>query len=601
MSIYPDTTEKILSTLLNIERRHTTTPYISAVFGAFCLYLSRGVPKETPLASILEDNHIQAIFRYTILDRLEDHWKEYRPFLTRFWKDDLSDFIREAVAGEKYFGGKNAGWVSSGPIVELAIRLLDLKPGDSVCDLGCATGDFIRRAYDSVRTSKGNNFLVGIERSADAATLAKIRMICERDTIPIEIRKESVFSQASRAFHFDKVFCDPPSGLRGLPQDPDVREMIQEQCWDFPPILPSMTGEWIFAARVIAAMSPGGRAIVLMSPSALSDSIGEPFRRYFVQKKLIDAVVELPPRLFSHSKISPCMVIFSENNESIKMVSADKLGDPNLRQNIIDKQQAEIIAACVGLPAHYAAMDIDCYRKLVPTRDILKRDCCLLPKRYFSPPVVPRNGIPLSELVKDKYIDFKRGATIASKELDEVVCEKETDCLYITSGDISDGVLPPHPTYLRKLSTFELESCARPGDIIITRVQASEAGFKAAVVDTSSDKKVLPNGNLLVVTVDPEKADPFFVKACIDSEYGQRYLSDNSTGTAVKAVSLRTIEEFPIPKLSLTRQREIGKICRENIQRVIELRNQLAAAQAELSNVFASHAANCLVKTETEE
>ena len=103
-----------------------------------------------------------------------------------------------------------------------------------------------------------------------------------------------------------------------------------------------------------------------------------------------------------------------------------------------------------------------------------------------------------------------------------------------------------------------------------------------------------------MVTVDREKADPYFIKACLDSDYGQRFLANNSSGTVLLTFGYRTLEEFPIPALPLARQRAIGEICRNRVRRFAELRDQLAVAKAELSGVFAEQAADCLVETRTE-
>lgn len=591
MKTNTEKTNKILWTLCDIERAHTATPTVSAVFAAFVLYLAHESPGETELAGILGANRVSDSLRRVIEDRLGDHWGEYRSRLTAYMKDDLADTIGMAVDGELLFGGKGDACPSSQPVMELAVRLLDLHPGDSVCDFGCAAGDFIHRAYYAAFAEKGENPILGYDICAEAAAVAEIRMVC--DDAKAEIRNESFFSMDSFPLQCDKVFCDPPLGVRGLPQNPEVRNFIQTAFRDFPELVPSMPGDWLFAARAVAAMRLGGRAVVVMTPSAMSDGRGDAFRRYFVQRKLVEAVVELPSKLFSHTNIPLCMVVFSHGNESVKMIRADELANASRRKNVIGKNHADTIAACLKSAAAGAPPGLDRYRVEVARETLLRGDCCLAPKRHFAPPTTVRDGIALGDLS-----EAMRGATIPAHELDALVCGVETSFLYISSGDINDGVLPSNPTYLREIPPNHRAACAQAGDIVISRVQASGAGFKAAVVETLPGKTVLPNGNLWVVRVDRQKTDPYFVKACLDSEYGQRFLADASTGAMVLTLGTRALEQFPVPALPLERQREIGEICRARAIHYSELRRALAASRADLGRVFEECAADCLVKTD---
>lgn len=582
---------KILWALCDIERAHTATPAVSAVFAAFVLYLAHDTPGETELAGILNAHRISPSLRRVIEDRLGDHWGEYRSRLTTYMKDDLADMIGIAVDGDLLFGGKGDACSSSQPITELAVRLLDLKPGDTVCDFGCATGDFIHRAYYATFTEKGENLIFGYDIRAEAAAVAEIRMAC--DEAKAEIRNESFFSMDSFPLQCDKVFCDPPLGVRGLAQEPEVREFIQAAFRDFPELVPAMTGDWLFAARAVAGTRIGGRAVVVMPPSAMSDGRGEAFRRYFVQRKLVEAVVELPSKLFPHTNIPLCMVVFSHGNESVKMIRADELADSSRKKNVIGKNHADTIAACLKSAAAGAPQGLDRYRVEVARDALLKGDCCLAPKRHFAPPMTVQNGIPLGHLAK-----LERGATIPAHELDALVCGVETPFLYISSGDINDGVMPANPAYLREIPPEHRADCAQAGDIVISRVQASGAGFKAAVVETAYGKTVLPNGNLWLVRVDRGKTDPYFVKSCLDSDYGQRFLADASTGSMVLTLGARALEQFPVPALPLDRQRKIGELCRARATQYSELRKALATAKADLGRVFEEEcAADCLVET----
>lgn len=586
-----DKSSKILMTLVEVERNYTSTPFVSAVFAAFVLYLSYESPAETEIGNILKANRVSDSLCRAILGRLGNHWEEYRPLLSAFSQSELGRFIGTAVNGESVFGGRASECASSLPIVDLVIRLLDLKPGDSVCDLGCAAGDFLLRAYSSTSLNAVASRWVGMEVSADAAAIAQIRMFCAG--AKVEIRNESVFGKTALSRRFDKVFCDPPIGLRGLPRESEVREFLKEAFPDFPALMPSMSGDWIFAARAAAALKSGGRAVVVLLPSALSDLRGAAFRRYFIRRNLIEAVIELPSKLFSHTTVPVCMVVLGEGHETIKMIRAGDLATPNRRKNVLGDEHVATIAACLESAAPSETDGLDRHLVTVRKDELLSGDCYLDPRLYFAKPVAVPDAVSLGSLIESP----KRGATIASHELDKLACKEDTPILYVSSGDITDGILAARLTNLREIPKAYKACCAKEGDIVVSRVLSSGAGFKSAVIDTPSGKTVLPSGNLLVVSVKRDKTDPYFIKACFDSAFGQDYLAGGARGTSVVTLGPRFLEEFPVPALPLSRQREIGKVCRSKAKRLAELRDQLARAKAELVGVLADQAPDCFAET----
>lgn len=587
--------EKIGFVLADIEREYTATPFVSAVCAAYVLYIAHKTPDETELKGILTANKVSSSLARTITDRIGDHWEKYRPMLTSFSESDLADFFAVGVNGERLFNGKASPVSSSLPIVDLVLKVLDLHQGDAVCDLGCAAGDFIRRAYFATFTDADDNVLTGIEINTEAAAIAEIRMQCDDARVAIE--NASMFDGRFSKGSFDKVLCDAPLCMRGLPEQPGVREFLYEAFPDFPELSGSMTGDWLFAARAVAALRKGGKAAVVLSPSAMFDVRSAAFRRYFIQRNLIEAVIELPSRLFAHTSIPTYLVVFSAGNESVKMIRAGELCYSNRKNNVIGKGHVDIVAACLGLTATCDPKGLDRYRVIVGKNALLDGDCDLSVRRYFADPKAEVLGesVRLGELVEIS----KRGAFVPSDELNKLICDEDTDYLYVASGDINDGILSAKLQNLVELPSKYRPYCAKNGDIVITRVMASGAEFKVAVIDVPEGKMVLPNGNLLVFTVDCEKSDPYFIKACLDHTYAQRFMENNTVGVANRTLSYRSLEKLPIPALPLERQREIGRQCHEKIRHVVELRSRLAAAKSDLLNVLGANAADCFAGKES--
>ena len=576
--------EKISGELSALEREFSSSPFISAVFGAFVLYIAHNCPERTELKDILLANHISNALSEVITEEIGGHWDRYRPMLTAYSQSDLADFFALKVSGEQLGGAKRLDVASSQPIVGLVIRLLDLREGDSVCDLGCAVGDFLSLVHDEKKLMN----LQGVEISQEIAALAELRLMCRG--VKAKVTTGSVFDRVLNSLKCDRVFCDAPLAVRGLPQDEDVRRFIEREFPDFPELNAGMQGDWIFAARAVAAMKKEGRAAVVLSPSVMSDARNAPYRRYFIQRHLIEAVVELPARLFAHTNLPTYLVVFGAGRDKVKMVRADDLCYSNRKNNVIGKGHIDIIAACLGLSATSGREGLDEYCVEISDEELLKDGCDLSVKSRFADPEEVKNGVELGVLVSAA----RRGATIASGELDAEMSEEVTSCRYLAPGDINDGVMADDLLCLKEVPAKYLPYVARPLDLVITRVMASGAEFKTAVVEIEEGVSVLPNGNLLVLTVDPEKADPYFIKACIDSPYAQRYLADCSVGSAVRTLSYKNLERLPIPAVPLARQRAIGKVCRESAQKISRLRRDYLAEKKRLGEVLIREAGDCL-------
>ncbi|MBO7206381.1 MAG: N-6 DNA methylase, partial [Kiritimatiellae bacterium] len=434
--------EKVESTLLEVARAYTSSPSISVVLGSYVLYIARNTPELTELEDILDKNNVSSFLREAIIEYIGGHWNEYRPLLTMFSQFELAEYFKNRVNGDRLCeSGRKSGLSSSMPVVELVANILDIKQGESVCDLGCSVGDFVYRASQS-----GALRIVGYEITKDSAAIAQARMRTVCGNADVDIKHFDVFAEGTWEETFDKVFCEPPFGVRRLPESESVKHFFGaffcNRLPKFPDLPLSMAGDWLFAARAVAAMKDGGRAVVILPPSAMFGVASAPYRRYFIENNLIEAVVELPERIFEHTGISTYLVIFKRGSESVKMVSAGDLYKKGRRNNVITDDHIKIVMRALGLSEADDGRDRSRYVKKVGKRELLKKDCeetlyDLSVKKLFANSEIFTESVELRNFVQQA----KRGATILSADLDKLACDGETDCLYVAPGNISDGVL----------------------------------------------------------------------------------------------------------------------------------------------------------------
>ena len=146
-------TENVAWRLIDFERRYSTTPF-SAVAGTYALYLAQENLGVTDLGRLLKVGEVSEEVAAFMNERIGGHWDKYLPMVTTYSQEILAAALPIIVEREFQNAGKSVGSSSSQPIAELCAKILAFKPGDKVCDLGCAAGDFLRKAYYATMTDR---------------------------------------------------------------------------------------------------------------------------------------------------------------------------------------------------------------------------------------------------------------------------------------------------------------------------------------------------------------------------------------------------------------------------------------------------------------
>ncbi|MFC4454082.1 hypothetical protein [Deinococcus sonorensis] len=127
------------------------------------------------------------------------------------------------------------------------------------------------------------------------------------------------------------------------------------------------------------------------------------------------------------------------------------------------------------------------------------------------------------------------------------------------------------------------DALVRPGQVLIA-LRTSDV--RTAVVPEQIGDAVATNG-LMVLTVNPDVADPHFIAGLLRSDAMRRYLAPMFSGTAVQSIPLSTLRDVRINLPSLQRQADYAAAfaARDNYRRAVDavLALQTEAIEARLS------------------
>ena len=442
-------------------------------------------------------------------------------------------------------------------IAELAIRILDLKEDDRVCEYCTGRGTFTvlasQKAPDAAYT--------GVEIDSFLCEIASIRV--EVAGGKTDMVQGDVFDR-NPAQKFTKVFMNHPFALRRVNIDPgiDITGSFLEEVNK----TPVKFADWQFIARAIDGLEEGGRAVVVTYGGSLINRYDKDVRTLLLFRGYVDAVIALPERLFNNTSIPVTLLVLTKRAPSdpapktVRMVDATAFCDRGRFTNVITGEHVEQIIR--------ELTDASDYVRDVPVAEILASGTVLAADRYLSEKVSLSNSCAFGDFIKT----IKRGTPMRAEEL-KAIETNEPGCEYLAIGNIVDGYIDhdglkhikPDEALAAKLANYRINN----GDLIISKGGNT---FKIAVADVPEGTTIIASANLYVIEIDKKKGVPYFFKAFLESEKGRKLLEEASVGSVITMISANAIKSLQVPDVPLLEQQKIAFEMR-NITEMMRDRN----------------------------
>ena len=448
-----------------------------------------------------------------------------------------------------YRGHKRQCNTTPGALVDLANWFLDIDSARTVADLGCGYGDFLCLMGGLYK----NAHYYGYEINAVAKAIADIRTRSNRDRVTIHLCNAlSLLTEENRHLippeGFDRIFTNYTFGQRARRYTdlPAVKQLMKH----FTSLKKANSADWIFNAMAAELMNEDGKAICITTNASMWNSLDREVRKQFVEEGLVKTVLSLPADRYSYNSVPICMMVLSHGNKKVTMVNVsdmykwdafdDEYFDEEFRG---DDTEGKIWSL-------YNDGD-PMFCKAVTLEEIRDNDYCLHPERYVRDDgKEDPDGVPFEELISR----ITRGMPKAPELLECAEGMLEKKYRYISISNIIDGIVDDYLPYVsgdrKKLDKY----CVNDESLILSKVGYP---FKVGLIKAEEGVKIVANGNVYIIDIDRNKADPVYVKAFLESERGQTMLKTSSSGMSVMTLGAEALKKIKIPLIPMEKQLKI--------------------------------------------
>lgn len=494
-------------------------------------------------AHVITDEIIYIVFNYDI------------EVLTTYLQNIANGmFLRNAEAN-----------VTPESIVRLAIKVLNIVPGNSVCDMCSGMGAFLVHAAKLYPEAK----FFGNEIMED--NIAISRICADALDLHISISMSNVLKEDQKERKYDKIFSNFPMGT--TIRDIFDQETLFKLSLKYLKLNKSISADWLFNNKICERLEENGTGVAISSLGSLVNTTDKYMREEIINKNMICAVVKLPAKLFPYTSMQCAMVIFGKNkSEKITFVDASKEFKAGRRQNYLSEKNIECIADAISEESNIS--------RSVGYDDIAKKDYLLDPSRYFVKEEFIKNGKALSDIATS----ITRGAPCTAAELDDITSLVPTNNQYLMLANIKGGIIDAQLPYLKEIPAKYKKYCIKPGDILLSK---NGYPFKVAVAEPPFGREVLANGNLYIISLNENLVDPYYVKAFLESEQGSTQLKNIAVGTAMPNIGIAQLGTIMIPVPPMSEQKQLVEKYKEVLDKISNLRSQISEAENDLKKFFA--------------
>lgn len=501
--------------------------------------------------------------RYLAKEFLNDRlWNRLLQLVPKYSSDELAVAVLTPVTDSESRGTMT----TPNSILKLANKLLDVKAGENVANVCCGSGTYIVSAALEEADASYRGYDINV--SNKAAAMMKAELL--KADIQITLCDVFTLADTDEVPKFNKIFANYPFGLklRNLGSGISYLKKLAEQ---YPGLSKATSSDWVYNALLCDMLAENGRAIGVMTNGSTWNSIDIPMRKYFVEHKLVECVIALPSKLFTGTNIPTTLIVLSHDNDVVRMIDATKHFHKGRRQNEFSDEDIETIMEALTTDHEYS--------RSISIEELRRNEYTLSLSRYAVNNTSFHNSVPFESVIKS----ISRGAPCTAKQLDEMVSDGVTNMQYLMLSNIQNGIIDDKLPYLSYIDPKYERYCLKNNALILSK---NGYPYKVAVASVKEGQHILANGNLYIIELDEEKANPYYVKAFFDSELGHAVLKSITVGAVMPNIGVDKLKKVEIPLPSMAEQERIAQKYQATLDEIAVIKLRLEKAVNKLHHIL---------------
>lgn len=456
--------------------------------------------------------------------------------------------------------------VTPDSICQLADELLSLEKNETFADMCCGTGSFVTLQRNRSTDSK----LYGYDVSADCIAMAQIYNDTSDSDIEYSVKDVFELALDNEEIKFDKIFANYPLGMR-LNSLSAGREYLEQLEKRIPSMSKATSSDWLFNLLMMDMLEDNGKAVSVMTNGSTWNMIDAPIRKYFVENGFVECVIALPPKMFSTTGVSTSMIVLSRNNAGVRLIDATDIYVPGRRVNELSDKEIDVIIQMTKSDSEKS--------KFISLEELRDNDYVLNTSRYTGVSENVKDGAAFGSVIKR----ITRGAQLNARDFDVLSTAKPTEVQYLMLANVHNGLIDKDLPYLTTLDPKNEKYCLTNHCIILSK---NGYPYKIAVAEIKKGQKILANGNLYIIELDEEKADPYYIAAFLGSEQGTAALKSITVGATIPNIGVEQLKKLIIPIPSLEQQNEIAAKYQAYKDEIAMLQLKIERTKSKLAHIF---------------
>jgi len=354
---------------------------------------------------------------YAYIDKLPD-------------KQDARGDLYEYMLSKLSTAGTNGQFRTPRHIIRMMVELLDLQPGDTICDPACGTSGFLVSAGEYLKEHYLNEIFYNKEAKAhyDSAmftgydmdrTMLRIgamNMMTHGIQNPHIDYKDSLSDQNTDTGKYTKILANPP--FKGsLDYDIVSTDLLK--------VTKTKKTELLFLALFLRMLRNGGRCSSIVPDGVLfgSSTAHKSIRKEIVENHRLEAIISMPSGVFKpYAGVSTAVIVFTKTDAG----GTDKVWFYDMQSDgysLDDKRTALDSNDIPDIVARFHALEQEESRQrteqsfLVPKDEIVGNDYDLSINKYKqSAYVAEEYPHPLEIMAEINELELKITAGLAELE-----------------------------------------------------------------------------------------------------------------------------------------------------------------------------------------